>query len=83
MGSLSSGPRLFVFVFWSLSSGPRFLRLWFLISEKLGQWHDIARAHTEMTRGVVDAIERGDPVEAELALKFYVHARLKEIRELL
>jgi len=59
------------------------LRLWFLISEKLGLWQDIARAHTEMTRGVVDAIERGVPDEAELAVKFYVHGRLKEIRELL
>ena len=59
------------------------LRLWFLISDKLGRWQDIARAHTEMTRGVVDAIERGAPDEAELAVKFYVHGRLKEIRELL
>ena len=58
------------------------LRLWFLISDKLGRWQDIARAHTEMTRGVVDAIERGAPDEAELAVKFYVHGRLKEIREL-
>ncbi len=59
------------------------LRLWFLISEKLGSWRDIAKAHADMTRGVVDAIERGDLEEAELAVKFYVHGRLKEIRELL
>jgi DNA-binding GntR family transcriptional regulator len=59
------------------------LRLWFLISEKLGGWHEIARAHAEMTRSVVDAIERGDPDEAELAVKIYVHGRHKEIRALL
>jgi DNA-binding GntR family transcriptional regulator len=59
------------------------LRLWFLISEKLEGWHKIARAHAEMTRGVVDAIERGDPDEAELAVKIYIHGRHKEIRELL
>lgn len=59
------------------------LRLWFLISEKLGNWHDIARAHAEMARSVVDAIERGDPDEAELAVKIYVHGRHKEIRALL
>jgi DNA-binding GntR family transcriptional regulator len=59
------------------------LRLWFLISEKLGDWHEIARAHAEMTRGVVDAIKRGDPDEAELAVKIYIHGRHKEIRQLL
>lgn len=59
------------------------LRLWFLISEKLGGWHDIAKAHAEMTRSVVDAIERGEPDEAELAVKIYIHGRHKEIRELL
>ncbi len=59
------------------------LRLWFLISAKLGGWHDIARAHAEMTRSVVDAIERGEPDEAELAVKIYIHGRHKEIRELL
>jgi DNA-binding GntR family transcriptional regulator len=59
------------------------LRLWFLISEKLGGWHEIAKAHTDMTRGVVDAIERGDPDEAELAVKIYVHGRHKEIRTLI
>ena len=59
------------------------LRLWFLISEKLGGWRGIAKAHADMTRGVVDAIERGDPDEAEMAVKIYVHGRHKEIRELL
>jgi DNA-binding GntR family transcriptional regulator len=59
------------------------LRLWFLISEKLSGWYEIARAHVEMTRSVVDAIERGDPDEAELAVKIYVHGRHKEIRALL
>lgn len=59
------------------------LRLWFLISEKLGDWHEIAKAHAEMARGVVDAIERGDPDDAELAVKIYVHGRHKQIKELL
>jgi len=59
------------------------LRLWFLISEKVGDWHQIAAAHAEMTRSVVDAIERGEPDEAELAVKIYIHGRHKELRELL
>jgi len=59
------------------------LRLWFLISAKLGDWHKIAAAHAEMTRSVVDAIERGDPDEAELAVKIYIHGRHKELRALL
>ena len=59
------------------------LRLWFMISERVGGWHDIARAHEEMTRDVVDAISRRNPEEAELAIKIYVHRRHKDIREFL
>ena len=59
------------------------LRLWFMISERVGGWHDIARAHEEMTRDVVDAISRRNPEEAELAIKIYVHRRHKDVREFL
>ena len=46
-------------------------------------WHDIARAHEEMTKDVVDAISRRNPEEAELAIKIYVHRRHKDIRAFL
>lgn len=59
------------------------LRLWFVISERSGGWHEIARAHEEMTKGVVEAIARGEPDEAELAIKIYVHRRNQDIREFL
>jgi len=59
------------------------LRLWFVISERVGGWHDIARAHEEMTQSVADAISRRDPDEAELAIKIYVHRRHQDIREFL
>lgn len=59
------------------------LRLWFMISERVGGWHDIARAHEEMTKDVVDAISRRNPEEAELAIKIYVHRRHKDIRAFL
>lgn len=59
------------------------LRLWFAISERTGGWHDIARAHEEMTKGVVEAVARGEPDEAELAIKIYVHRRHEDIREFL
>ena len=59
------------------------LRLWFMISERVGGWHDIARAHEEMTKDVVDAIARREPDEAELAIKIYVHRRHQDIRAFL
>ena len=59
------------------------LRLWFMISERVGGWHDIAHAHEEMTKDVVDAISRRNPEEAELAIKIYVHRRHKDIRAFL
>lgn len=59
------------------------LRLWFMISERVGGWHDIARAHEEMTKDVADAIARREPDEAELAIKIYVHRRHQDIRAFL
>ncbi|MEK9722077.1 MAG: GntR family transcriptional regulator [Rhodospirillaceae bacterium] len=59
------------------------LRLWFMISERVGGWHEIARAHEEMTKDVVDAIARHEPDEAELAIKIYVHRRHQDIRAVL
>ena len=59
------------------------LRLWFYISNKIGGWHDIAHSHEVMTRGVVDAIRRRSPDEAELAMKTYISRRHQDLRELL
>ena len=59
------------------------LRLWFMISERVGGWHEIARAHEEMTKDVVDAIARHEPDEAELGIKIYVHRRHQDIRAFL
>ena len=59
------------------------LRLWFMISERVGGWHDIARAHEEMTKDMVDAITRRDADDAELAIKIYVHRRHQDIRAFL
>jgi DNA-binding GntR family transcriptional regulator len=59
------------------------LRLWFLISNRRGTWHDIARAHEEMTKGIVDAIALRDPDRAELAVKIYISRRHQDLRDLL
>lgn len=59
------------------------LRLWFFISNKLDGWHPIARAHEEMTKGVVDALSRRDPEQAELAMKVYISRRHQDIRDVL
>lgn len=59
------------------------LRLWFLISNRLGTWHEIARAHEEMTKGIVDAIALRDPDRAELAVKIYISRRHQDLRDLL
>lgn len=59
------------------------LRLWFFISQRAGGWHGIAHDHEEMTRGVVDAVARRQPDEAELAMKTYIARRHQEIRGLL
>lgn len=59
------------------------LRLWFFISKRIGSWHPIAEAHEEMTRGVVEAIERRDPEAAELSMRVYISRRHQDIRNLL
>jgi DNA-binding GntR family transcriptional regulator len=59
------------------------LRLWFLISKRLGTWHGIARAHEEMTKAIVDAIAKHDPEQAEKAIETYITQRQKQIYELL
>ena len=59
------------------------LRLWFLISQRLGSWHDLARAHEEMTTGVIEGIAHSDPEMAELAVRVYVMRRHQEIRSIL
>jgi DNA-binding GntR family transcriptional regulator len=59
------------------------LRLWFLISKRLGSWHGIARSHEEMTRNLADAIARRDPEDAETAVRAYISRRHHDIRALL
>lgn len=59
------------------------LRLWFFISSKTGSWHPTAHAHEEMTKGVVDALRRRQPDEADLAMKTYISRRHKDIRDFL
>jgi DNA-binding GntR family transcriptional regulator len=59
------------------------LRLWFLISERLGTWHGIARAHEEMTKEIVEAIAKRDPEQAERAIEAYITRRHQDLSELL
>ena len=59
------------------------LRLWFLISKRLGSWHSLAHAHEEMTKGVVEGIANRDSETAELAVRVYVMRRHQEIRDIL
>ncbi|MSO93558.1 MAG: GntR family transcriptional regulator [Rhodospirillales bacterium] len=59
------------------------LRLWFLISRRLGTWHGIARAHEEMTKEIVEAIARRDPEQAERAIESYIARRHQDVGELL
>ena len=59
------------------------LRLWFFISEKSGGWHSIAGSHEEMTKGVVEALEKRDPESARLAMETYVARRHQDIKRIL
>ena len=59
------------------------LRLWFLISKRLGGWHGIAQSHEKMTRSLAEAVARHDPDEAEFAVRSYISQRHRDIRELL
>lgn len=59
------------------------LRLWFLISKRLGTWHGIARAHEEMTKAIVEAIAKRDPEQAEQAIETYITRRQQDIHDLL
>ncbi len=59
------------------------LRLWFLISQRLGTWHGIARAHEEMTKEIVEAIARRDAEQAERAIEDYITRRRQDLGELL
>ena len=56
------------------------LRLWFYLSQKLGNWHSIAEAHEVMTRDVADAIKQGDGDRAEIAVKNYISQRQHDLR---
>ncbi len=57
------------------------LRLWFLISERIGNWHSIAEAHEEMTYAVAQAVAQHDPNRAENAMKSYIAQRYNDLRQ--
>jgi DNA-binding GntR family transcriptional regulator len=59
------------------------LRLWFYISTRTGGWHELAKAHQEMTRAVVDALKHRDGHAARVAMESYILRRHHQIRELL
>jgi DNA-binding GntR family transcriptional regulator len=59
------------------------LRLWFFISDKMGGWHSIAASHEEMTKGVVEALERRHPVGAKRAMEAYILRRHQDIKKIL
>ena len=59
------------------------LRLWFVISKKLGSWHPIAQAHEQMTKSVVDGLLRRDPDAAELAMRVYISERQQDFRNMI
>ena len=59
------------------------LRLWFFISNKIGGWHQIAASHEEMTKGVVEALERRSPDDAKRAMETYITRRHQDIKQIL
>ena len=59
------------------------LRLFFFISSRGAGWHDVAKAHTAMTRDVAEAIARHDADAAEQAVTAYIASRHQDMRDLL
>jgi DNA-binding GntR family transcriptional regulator len=59
------------------------LRLWFLISKRRGTWHGIARAHEEMTKAIVEAIDQRNPEKAERAIETYIARRHDDVLDVL
>ena len=59
------------------------LRLFFFISSRGRGWHDVAKAHSGMTRDVAEAIARHDADAAEQAVTAYIASRHQDMRDLL
>ena len=59
------------------------LRLWFFISQRRGDWHGLAAAHSAMAADMTDAIAREDAEGAGLAVRIYVAQRQKDMRNLM
>lgn len=59
------------------------LRLWFVISRRIGSWEGIAQAHEIMTRDVVAAMSWRDADKAKVAMENYVNGRLTDIKGIL
>jgi DNA-binding GntR family transcriptional regulator len=49
----------------------------------MGGWHSIAASHEEMTKGVVEALERRQPAEAKHAMEAYILRRHRDIKKIL
>ncbi len=56
------------------------LRLWFMISVRLGTWHSIAEAHEVMTYDVAKAIAERNADAAERAINYYISQRQEDLR---
>ncbi len=55
------------------------LRLWFLISDRLGTWHSIAKSHEIMTFNVAKAIAERDAEATERAVHEYISQRQQDL----
>ncbi len=55
------------------------LRLWFMISNRLGTWHSIAKAHEVMTHSVAKAIAERDADTTERAINEYITQRQQDL----
>ena len=55
------------------------LRLWFIISDRLGTWHSIAKAHEVMTYNVAKAIAERDADATERAINEYITQRQQDL----
>ncbi len=59
------------------------LRLWFYISKMRGDWHGLARAHSDMALAVADAVAAQDPDGAQAAVRNYIAQRQQDMRALI
>ncbi len=56
------------------------IRLWFIISDRQGTWHDIAKEHQELTLNVATAIIERNASATESAINTYISQRQEDLR---